>query len=163
MRKDQRKDGESFLDHSFNNKLKSQAQWDKFVEYLDSTLAMIIGNQGGPLPYVIRENEESHFDPNISFVKTIIHAAALSGPKFDIDAKSVHQLILYNVHVKPLLWKRNGRLDMNSLSERYSSNATKQGIINAAKSTLKNLRCKNKSSFSFERFSSRIQKAYHDL
>ena len=28
MRRDQRKSGESFLDYSFNNKLKSQAKWD---------------------------------------------------------------------------------------------------------------------------------------
>ena len=39
MRKDQRKAGESFLDNSFDKKLKSQAQWDKFVDELDSTLA----------------------------------------------------------------------------------------------------------------------------
>ena len=52
---------------------------------------------------------------------------------------------------------------MNSLRERYSSDATKQGRINAAKSTLENLRYKNERSFSFEKFSSRIQKAYDDL
>ena len=123
------------------------------------------------MTYVIRKNEESHFDPNTSYDKAIIHAAALTGPKFDIDARSVHQMILYNVYedsdayayIKPLLRKRNGRLDINSLRERYRSDATKQGIKNATKSTLENLRYKNENSFSFERFSSRIQKAYDDL
>ena len=66
-------------------------------------------------------------------------------------------------YIKPLLWKRKGRLDMNLLKERYSSNATKQCIINAAKSTLDNLTYKNECSFSFERFSSSIQKAYESL
>ena len=49
MRKDQRRGEEFFLDHSFNNKLKSLAQLDKFVEELDSTLTMIIGSQSVPL------------------------------------------------------------------------------------------------------------------
>ena len=117
IRKDQRKAGESFLDHCLNKKLNSQAWWDKFVEELDSTLAMIFGSQGIPLTYVIRENEESLFDPNISYDNAIIHAAAFTGPKFDIDARLVHQLILYNVHedsdaytnIKSLLRKRDGR------------------------------------------------------
>ena len=125
---------------------------------------MIFGGQGVPFTYVMRENEESHFDPNISYDKAIIHAAPLTGPKFDRNARSVQQLISYNVredsdahtYIKPLMRKRNGKLDMNSLRERYSSDATKQGIINAAKSTLENLRYKNDRSFSFERFSSRI-------
>ena len=63
MTKDQRKGWKIF------------PKWEKFVGELDSTLAMIIGNQGLPLTYVIRENEEPHFDPNISYDKAIIHAA----------------------------------------------------------------------------------------
>ena len=52
---------------------------------------------------------------------------------------------------------------MNSLREWYSSDATKQGIINAAKSLLENLRYKNERTFSFERCSLKIHKAYGDL
>ena len=52
---------------------------------------------------------------------------------------------------------------MNALRERYSSDATKQAIINAARSTLDTLRYKNERSFSFERFSAKMQKAYDDL
>ena len=37
-RKDQKKEGESYLDSSFNNKLKSSAQWEKWMEELESNL-----------------------------------------------------------------------------------------------------------------------------
>lgn len=45
--------GKSYLNHTFNNKLKSQAQWEKFNEELPSTLLMIVGAQGVALNHVI--------------------------------------------------------------------------------------------------------------
>merc|ERR1712070_690928 len=62
MRKEQRKVGESHHDHSFNNKLKTQAQWEKFSEELDSTLNLIIGSRGIPLTHVIRQEALPAFD-----------------------------------------------------------------------------------------------------
>ena len=56
MRREQKKVGESYLDHNFNTKLKSQSQYEKFKEELESTLALIIGSQGVPISYVIRED-----------------------------------------------------------------------------------------------------------
>ena len=78
---------------------------------------------------------------------------------------------MHNVHedsdaytyIKSLLRHRNGRRDILALRERYSSEATRQAIINAAKATLENLRYKNERNFSFEKFSSKLQKAYDEL
>jgi len=42
----QKKEGESYIDSTFNNKLKSGAQWEKWFEELDSTLGQIIGIRG---------------------------------------------------------------------------------------------------------------------
>ena len=50
-----------------------------------------------------------------------------------------------------------------ALRERYSSDASKQGIINSAKKVLNTLCYKNERSFSFEKFSSKLQKAYDEL
>ena len=50
-----------------------------------------------------------------------------------------------------------------ALRDRYHNDATKQAIINSAKNTLSHLRYKNERSFSFEKFSARLQKAYDDL
>ena len=171
MRKDQRKVGESYHDHWFNNKLKSQNQWEKFMEELESTLNMIIGSQGVPIIYVIREEEASQFDPTIPFEDAIIQAVAVDNAQFKIDARTVHQIILNNVddnsdaytYIKPLLRHHDGRRDILALRDRYSNDATKQAIINSAKATLENLRYKNERSFTFERFSAKMQKAYDDL
>ena len=56
--KEQKKVGESFHDHSFMTKLKSQAQWEKFNEELEATLGMIVGACSIPLSYVLRKTEE---------------------------------------------------------------------------------------------------------
>ena len=170
-RKEQKKVGESYLDHSFNNKLKSQAQWEKFKEELDATLSMIVGAQGVTLNYVIREDETPVFDETIDYDEAIIQAVPLTGPDFALDAKTVHRIVLHNVcedsdaytYIKTLLRFRNGRRDVDALRNRYASDATKQAIINSAKSSLENLRYKNERSFSFERFSSKLQKNYDDL
>ena len=98
-------------------------------------------------------------------------AVALEGEEFKIDTRTVHQIILRNVHedldaytyIKPLLRSWDGRKDMLALRQRYQNDATKQTIINAAKSTLSNLRYKNERSFSFEKFSTKLQKAYDEL
>ena len=42
-RKEQKKVGEALYNHKFNNKLKLQAQWEKFNEELEATLATMIG------------------------------------------------------------------------------------------------------------------------
>ena len=171
LRKEQKKVGESFHDASFNNKLKSQSQWEKFSEELESTLAMIIGAKGVPILYVIRENDTPVFDPTLPYEVAVSQAVELNGEEYDIDAKTVHKIILQNVnedsdaytYIKTLLRHRNGRRDIQALRDRYQSDATKQAIINGAKSTLETLRYKSERSFSFERFSSKLQKAYDEL
>ena len=171
MRKDQRKVGESYHDHSFNNKLKSQSQWQKFMEELESTLNMVIGSQGVPIIYVIRENEAPHFDPDLPFEEAVIKAVAVDNAQFKIDAWTVHQIILLNVdensdaytYIKPLLRYHDGRRDVLALRKRYSNDATKQAVINAAKVTLETLRYKYERNFTFECFSAKLQKAYNDL
>ena len=150
-RKEQKKVGESFHDHLFTMKLKSQAQWEKFNEELEATLGMIIGACGVPLSYVIRETEARQFDPDIPFDESVIQAASLEGDEFRLDARTVHQLILTNVvedsdaytYIKTLLRYRNGRQDILALCMRYENDATKQAIINATKATLETLRYKN--------------------
>ena len=171
MRKDQKKIGESYLDHKFVNQLKNQSQWEKFYEELISTLSLIIGSQGVTLNYVVRDIDTSTFDVSVTYDEAIIQAVAVNGPRFLVDARTVHQIIINNIvedsdaytYVKPLLRNRNGRQDIQALKERYSSDASKQGIINNAKATLDTLRYKNERSFPFEKFSSRLQKAYDEL
>ena len=98
-------------------------------------------------------------------------AMRLTGVEYTQDARTVHKIILKNIHedsdaytyVKPLLRHRNGRRDILALRERYASDATRQTVINKAKNRLTSLRYKNERSFTFEKFSSELQKAYDEL
>jgi len=166
-----KKIGESYLDSSFTHKLRGQSQFKKFMEELSSHLSMIVGVRGVSLNYVIREDVQPHFDPLIPYDEAIIQGITMEGPAFKIDARTVHQIILRNVHedsdayvyLKPLLRRQDGSLDIRALRDRYQSEASVQATINSAKAVLSSLRYKNERSFSFERFSSKLQKAYDDL
>ena len=170
-RKEQKKVGESFHDHSFTTKLKTQAQWEKFSEELEATLSMIVGVCGAPLSYVIRADEQPNFDFDISYDEAVVQAVPLEGDEFRLDARTVHQLIISNVvedsdaytYIKTLLRHRDGRRDILALRMRYENDATKQAIINSAKASLEGLRYKNERGFTFEKFSSKLQKAYDEL
>jgi len=106
-----KKIGESYLDSSFTHKLRGQSQFKKFMEELSSHLSMIVGVRGVSLTYVIREDVQPHFDPLIPYDEAIIQGVTMEGPAFKIDARTVHQIILRNVHedsdayvyLKPLL------------------------------------------------------------
>ena len=170
-RRSQKKEGESYLDSTFNTKLKSASHWEKWLEELNITLCQIIGVRGVPLTYVIHDNDASNFDAGLPYDKAVTNGMTLTGEEFKQDARTVHKIILKNVHedsdaytyIKTLIRHRNGRRDMQALRERYSSDATKQAIINKAKNDLQNLCYKNERSFSFEKFSSKLQKAYDEL
>ena len=128
---------------------------------------MIMGSKGVTLNYAIRDNDDPIFDPNVGYEENVVNAVSLSGPKFNVDAKTVHQIILKNVHedsdaytyIKTLLKHRNGRMDIKALKDRYSNDATKTTLINAAKASLETIRYKNERAFSFEKFSSKLQRA----
>ena len=171
-RKIQRKEGDAYLDSSFDIKLKSSVQWQKWIEELDTTLSQIIGVKGLPLSYVIREEEAAApFDETIDYNDAAILSTALTGPEYIQDARTVHKIISKNVdqiadaytYIKSIARHRHGRRDILALRERYSSDAAVQGIINKAKSDLESLQYRNERNFSFEKFSSRLQKAYDDL
>ena len=59
---------------------------------------MIVGVRGVSLNYVIREDVQPHFDPLIPYDEAIIQGVTMEGPAFKIDARTVHQIILRNVH-----------------------------------------------------------------
>ena len=111
------------------------------------------------------------FDASLPYAEADINAMTLTGQEFQQDARTVHKIIMKNVHedsdaytyIKTLIRHRNGRRDIKALRERYSSDVTKQAIINKAKNDLQNLIYKNERSFSFEKFSSKLQKAYDEL
>ena len=124
---------------------------------MNTNLCQIVGVRGVPLTYVIREEDVPTFDASQPYDEAVINAMTLTGQEFQQDARTVHKIIMKNVHedsdaytyIKTLIRHRNGRKDIKALRERYSSDATKQAIINKAKNDLQNLIYKNERSFSF--------------
>ena len=55
-RKEQNKVGESLITTSFHVQIESANNWDSWVVELESNLKIIVGSQGIPLSYVIRDN-----------------------------------------------------------------------------------------------------------
>lgn len=170
-RKVQKKTGEQYLDSDFNNKLKGASQWDKWKEELETTLSQIIGSHGIPLSYIIREDEAPNFRNDVEYETAVIQGVALQGREYIQDAEIVHKIILQNItadsdaytYVKRLIRNRNGRRSWLALRERYSGDAARQTVINQAKKSLQNLRYKNERSFTFEKFSAKLQAAYDEL
>ena len=136
------------MDSTFNNQLKLSAQWEKWHEELKTTLSQIIGCRRVPLLYVICEDETPFFDAAVAYEYAINQAMTLTGVDYVQDTRTVHKIILKNIHkdsdaytyVKMLLRHRNGQRDISALRERYASNASKQAIINRAKQRLTTLR-----------------------
>ena len=172
LRKNQKSIGEGLISQHFQVKLKSQGQWEKWMAELRSTLNSIIGVNGVPLTYVIRKIElPAVEDPDWTYSEMAINLAPLRGEMFTQDARTVHQIILRNIHedsdafayLKPLWAKEDGRKDILELRERYESEGNRQALINNARATLNSLRYKNERSFPFERFCARLQGALDDL
>ena len=170
-RKIQRKTGESLITTDFVIKLKNSSQWDRWSIELKSVLSSIIGAKGIPLTYVIRENEDPGDDSDLNWTEKFEANSSLEGPEYDIDVKTVHQIILRNVsedsdaytYLKPSVKDENGRTDLGALKQRYDNHATRQERINQANSVLETLVYKNERMMPFEVFSSKLQDAIDAL
>ena len=75
-------------------KLKDERKWPEWYPAFVNYLSTIPGVYGVPLSYVIRENQApDHMrDFDGDFTEEIIACAPLDGPKFQVDARKVHQL-----------------------------------------------------------------------
>jgi len=55
---------------------------------------LTVGVRGVSLSYVIREDVQSRFDPDIPYDEAVIQGVPMYGPEFKIDSRTVHQIIL---------------------------------------------------------------------
>ena len=105
-------------------------------------LSNLLGVNGVPLLYVIREKEEAETEGHNTFVQKCIACAPLTGPHFEANARKVHQLATsftqgetskqwIKMHVK----KQNGRVDLKMLCTHY------QGAGNTLAGLQKRLVC----------------------
>ena len=76
-------------------KLKDERKWPEWYPAFVNYLSTIPGVYGVPLSYVVRENQTPDHTRDFEgdFTEEIIVCAPLNGPKFQADARKVHQLL----------------------------------------------------------------------
>jgi len=131
-------------------------------------LLTLLGVNGVPLLYVIREKEEAEPEGHNTFVQKCIACASLTGPHFEADARKVHQLATsftqgetseqwIKMHVK----KQNGRFDLKALCAHYRGAGNTTRRIAEATRLRETLHYKNERSLSFATFLSKVQHMFN--
>ena len=111
---------------SFQVQLEAAGQWYRWVAELESNLKMIVGAQGIPLSYVIRENDTPDHTGRNTWEEKAVLADLLTMRLYNQDNLTVHNIILRNIadtsdaftYVKPYIKKDNGRTDIKALCSR---------------------------------------------
>ena len=149
-------------------KLKKQKEWTAWSRGLKNYLSTIYGQDGVPLSYVIRDNDDPDYsleeEDDYDFEQLAISCAPLTGLIFKSDARKVHQLIHGFVQgetsetwIKPKEKRQNGRLDYKALQAHYGGEGNKSVRIKEAEVLRNTLSYKNERTMSFEKFLTNMQ------
>jgi len=131
-------------------KLKSEKDWHTWEQGLCTQLGILLGVNGVPLTYVIRERDAQPGDVFQSFFEESVAKARLVGPDFEADSYQVHQIIRSLVvgeqsehWIREHARLQNGRRDMAALRAHFRGEGNKsRQIAGARPSTTKaNGRC----------------------
>ena len=75
--------------------LISELKWTEWEPKFENFLSTILGFNGVPLSYILRENElPDKVGPHADFVDETIACTLLSGVSFEADRSTVHQYIV---------------------------------------------------------------------
>jgi Mg2+ and Co2+ transporter CorA len=138
---------------------------------LKNYLSTILGQDGVPLNYVIRDEEapdyELEHEIDCDFEQLAVDCAPLTGTIFGADAKTVHQLIHGFIQGETAeIWTRsnarrkNGRLDFQALQAHFEGEGNKQIRLDEAEQLRRNLMHKNERVLSFDKFLTSMQRMF---
>ena len=105
IRKQEAKDASSASSKASPGKLKDDRKWNEWITRFKNMLSMILGVNGVPLSYVVRENPKPKPKGHDTFVQKCIACAPLTGPHFDISEQWI------KMHAR----KQNGRIDLEAV------------------------------------------------
>ena len=151
-------------------KLKDERKWPEWYPAFVNYLSTIPGVYGVPLPYVVRENQapDHMCDFDGDFTEEIIACAPLDGPKFQADARKVHQLIKNFLTaesaeqwIRPLALRGNGRDDVLELHHHYEGEGNQSRRITSADKYRETLHYKSERAMPWETFLDRMQKMFN--
>ena len=141
-------------------------EWEpKFVNYLST----LIGMNGVPLSYVVRENDNpDQTGPHANFTEECIACAPLSGVGYDSDRSAVHQaLVSFTTGQPSENWikatdrYKDGRRSMKKLRDHFSGEGNTTRRIAEADRIKETLHYKNERSLPFEAFLTKCEKMYN--
>ena len=149
--------------------LVSENKWvawePKFVNYLST----LIGMNGIPLSYVIRENDApSRTATHANFTEECIACAPLTGVGYESDRSAVHQALLSFTTgqpsenwIKSLDQFKDGRRSMKKLRDHFSGEGNATRRVADADRDKETLHYKNERSLPFETFLTKCEKMYN--
>lgn len=149
-------------------KLKDEKGWNTWEQALSTHLNILVGVNGVPLIYVIREDEADPTTEYDTFIEETIAKARLVGPEFEADSLQVHQIIralTVGEHaeqwLKPLAKHKDGRRDMEALRAHYRGAGNQSRRIAVAQRMQSQLHYKGERAMPFSTFISKVQEMFN--
>ena len=138
---------------------------------LESNLKVIVGSQGIPLSYVIREKNAPDQTERNTWEENSVLAVPLTGRLYKQDNLTVHNIILCNIadasdeftSMKLYIKKDDGKTDIKALHSRYENVDMQEQCVSKAECTIETIQYRNKRAMTFEIFFSKLVKAVNEL
>jgi len=149
--------------------LVSENKWTDWEPKFANYLSTILGINGIPLSYVIRENDGPDITgPHANFSEECVARAPLSGVAYEADRSTVHQaLVTFTTGQPSENWikgtnrAKNGRISMKALRDHFSGEGNATRRIAEADRLKETLHYKNERSLPFETFLTKCEKMYN--
>ena len=149
--------------------LISESKWTEWEPKFSNYLSTLIGMNGIPLSYVIRENDApDRTGPHTSFTEECIACAPLTGVAYESDCSSVHQSLVSFTTGKPsehwiksMQRFKDGRRSMIALRNHFSGEGNATRRIAEADRIKETLHYRNERALTFETFLTKCEKMYN--
>ena len=149
--------------------LVSENKWTEWEPKFSNYLSTLMGMNGIPLSYVIRDNDApDRIGPHTSFTEECISCAPLTGVAYESDRSSVHQSLVSfttgqpSEHwIKSVNRYKDGRRSMTALRNHFSGEGNATRRIAEADRFKETLHYKNERSLPFEAFLTKCEKMYN--
>jgi hypothetical protein len=142
-------------------KLKNMRDWPVWDGNLNNHLSTILGHNGVPLSYLLREHDAPDYREEgvLDFESLCILCTPMFGIGYKQDARKLHQLLHGFVQgetaetwIKAFLRKQDGRVDYKGLLGHFGGEGNKSILIKEAENLRKNLFYKNERGMKLETF-----------
>ena len=148
--------------------------YDNWIDWQQSVITFFKSkksiNPAIPLYYVIRPEPRVTPDDEMTPVDEIIYNAAHAGRAYSTDNREVHRVLDELTlgtdaadWIKSFRRQHDGRAAWNALCMHYDGPAEGDKRVTVARANIESAFYKNESTFSFEKYSTRLKKAFDTL